>query len=102
MVSPKIEFSGDKPDTLLNPVVIIEILSDSSESINRGTKSTHYRQIPSLREYVLVSQNSPKIEKYYLNDLSKWEFEEIFEENSQIELHSISFTLNLGEAYDKT
>ena len=101
VVSPEIEFSGDKPDTLLNPIVIIEILSDSTESMDRGAKFAHYRQIPSLREYILVSQNSGKIEKYHLNASSKWELEETTEENTQIELHSISCVLRLEEVYDK-
>lgn len=101
VVCPEQEFSGDKPDTLLNPVVIIEILSDSTESTDRGAKFSHYRQIPSLREYVLVGQNSQKIEKYHLNASSKWELEETTEENPQIELHSISCVLSLEEVYDK-
>jgi Uma2 family endonuclease len=94
-------FSGEKPDTLLNPIVIIEILSDSTESMDRGAKFSHYRQIPSLREYVLVSQNLQKIEKYHLNASSKWELEETTEENTQIELHSIDCILKLEEVYDK-
>lgn len=101
VVCPELQFSGDKPDTLLNPIVIIEILSDSTESTDRGAKFSHYRQIPSLREYVLVSQNSLKIEKYHLNASSKWELEETTEEIPQIELHSISCLLKLEEVYDK-
>jgi Uma2 family endonuclease len=101
VVCPEKLFSGDKPDTLLNPVVIIEILSDSTESTDRGAKFSHYRQIPSLREYVLVSQNLQKIEKYHLNASSRWELEETTEENTQIELHSISCVLRLEEVYDK-
>jgi Uma2 family endonuclease len=101
VVCPKLQFSGDKPDTLLNPLVIIEILSDSTESTDRGAKFFHYRQIPSLKEYVLVSQNSSKIEKYHLNSSSKWELEETTEENPSMELHSISCVLKLDEVYDK-
>ena len=101
VVCPEKLFSGEKPDTLLNPIVIIEILSDSTESTDRGAKFAHYRQIPSLREYILVSQNSGKIEKYHLNASSKWELEETTEENTQIELHSISCVLRLEEVYDK-
>jgi Uma2 family endonuclease len=74
LVSLKIEFSGDKPDTLLSPLVVIEILSNSFESIDRGIKSTHYRQIPSLREYIPVSQNSPKIEKSMLQKYLKKDY----------------------------
>ena len=101
VVCPKLQFSGDKPDTLLNPIVIIEILSDSTESTDRGAKFSHYRQIPSLKEYVLVNQNSPKIEKYHLNSSSKWELEETTDENPSIELHSIFCVLKIDEVYDK-
>ena len=102
VVCPEIQFSGDKPDTVLNPILIIEILSDSTESTDRGAKFAHYRKIPSLREYVLVSQNSQKIEKYHLNASSKWELEETTEDNPKIEFHSISCILKLEEVYDKT
>ncbi|MCB1142559.1 MAG: Uma2 family endonuclease [Leptospiraceae bacterium] len=99
---PEKVFSGDSPDTLLNPIVIIEILSDSTESIDRGAKFAHYRQIPSLQEYVLISQNSQKIEKYHLNSSSKWELEETTDEKQEIELSSISCVLKLEEVYEKT
>ena len=102
VVCPEIQFSGDKPDTVLNPIFIIEILSDSTESTDRGAKFAHYRKIPSLREYVLVSQNSQKIEKYHLNTSSKWELEETTEDSLKIEFHSISCILKLEEVYDKT
>jgi Uma2 family endonuclease len=101
VVCPKLQFSGDKPDTLLNPIVIIEILSDSTESTDRGAKFSHYRQIPSLKEYVLVSQNPSKIEKYHLNSSYKWELEETTDKNPSIELHSISCVLKIDEVYDK-
>jgi Uma2 family endonuclease len=51
-------------DTLLNPQVLIEILSDSTEGYDRGAKFHHYRKIPTLREYVVVSQNRPLVERY--------------------------------------
>lgn len=95
------KFSGDKPDTLLNPVVILEILSESTESFDRGAKFAHYRQIPSLREYVLISQNEKKMEKYQLNSSGKWELEETSEKNQKIELSSIACILELSEVYDR-
>ncbi|MDB6022527.1 MAG: uncharacterized protein JWQ04_2384, partial [Pedosphaera sp.] len=51
-------------DTLLTPAVIVEILSDSREAYDRGKKFELYRQIPSLREYLLVSQHKPLVEQF--------------------------------------
>lgn len=101
IVCPEKKFSDDKPDTLLNPVVILEILSDSTESYDRGAKFAHYRQIPSLKEYVLISQNQKKIEKYQLNSADRWELEETTENNQTIEISSIGCGLELAEVYDK-
>jgi Uma2 family endonuclease len=57
-------FGDDRQDTLLNPTVIIEVLSPSTEADDRGEKFVYYRRIPSLQEYVLVSQNTPRIERF--------------------------------------
>jgi Uma2 family endonuclease len=55
-----------------NPIVIVEVLSESTEAYDRGEKFAHYRRIPSLREYVLVSQHKPWIESYFKNDQGVW------------------------------
>lgn len=57
-------FLDDKRDTVLNPKVIVEVLSDSSEGYDRGEKFAHYRRIESLRDYVLVSQTEPLVEHF--------------------------------------
>jgi Uma2 family endonuclease len=66
---PDIAIVGDEPqfedaevDTLLNPRVLIEVLSDSTEDYDRGEKFGHYKKIPTLQEYILVSQDRPRIE----------------------------------------
>ena len=66
------ELDDDKGDTLLNPKVLIEILSDSTENYDRGKKFHHYQRIESLREYVLVSQDEPLIERFVRQDDSSW------------------------------
>src|SRR6266446_9871640 len=55
-------FLDEEEDVLLNPALVVEVLSDSTEGYDRGKKFEHYRQIPSLREYLLVSQTEPRIE----------------------------------------
>ncbi len=57
-------FEGDRQDVLLNPLVIVEVLSPSTEAYDRGTKFEHYGRLPSLREYVLVSQDRVNVEHF--------------------------------------
>jgi Uma2 family endonuclease len=73
VVCQKIEVDDDDPHGVLNPSLIIEVLSDSTEAYDRGAKAAHYRRIASLREYVLVSQGEPTIEVYRRNERRNWE-----------------------------
>jgi Uma2 family endonuclease len=57
-------FDDDQRDTLLNPRVIVEVLSDGTERYDRGDKFAHYRRLASLRDYLLVSQRRPRVEHY--------------------------------------
>lgn len=57
-------FEDERADTLLNPVAIFEVLSPSTEAFDRGEKFAHYRRLPSLRDYVLVAQDRPRLEHY--------------------------------------
>ena len=68
VVCGKPRFLDAETDTLLNPTVILEVLSPSTEAYDRGKKFRHYRQLPSLREYVLISQESPLIERFFRRD----------------------------------
>lgn len=67
-----IEFERNGFDTLLNPVVIIEILSKSTEAFDRGDKFAYYRLIPSLQEYILISQKKYRIERFLRKDAGTW------------------------------
>lgn len=73
VVCHKIEVDDDDAHGVLNPSLIVEVLSDSTEAYDRGTKAAHYRRIASLREYVLVAQGEPLIEVYRRNERGKWE-----------------------------
>ncbi|MBX3290196.1 MAG: Uma2 family endonuclease [Acidobacteria bacterium] len=95
------EFQDDVFDTLLNPVLLIEILSDSTESYDRGRKFQHYRGIESLREYVLVSQNEARVEKYVRQGDGFWVLSEAVGIDSTIMFESIDCPIPLAEIYDK-
>lgn len=95
------KFQDDVFDTLLNPVVLVEVLSDSTESYDRGKKFQHYRSIESLQEYVLVSQNEARIEKYVKHGDGFWLLSEAVGTESEIEFSSIECRISLAEVYDK-
>ena len=95
------EFEDDYVDTLINPQVIIEVLSESTESYDRGEKFSHYRAIDSLREYLLVSQTECRVERYVRQDDGNWIYSESTDPNSSIELTSIACRLPLSRMYHK-
>ncbi len=86
-------------DTLLNPRVLVEILSPSTESYDRTTKFDHYRTIPCLREYILVAQDERKVQHYRRQDDSqRWEFVEI-KGTGVLDVTSIGVEVSLDEIY---
>lgn len=95
------QFQNDTFDTLLNPVLLIEVLSDSTESYDRGRKFQHYRSIESLQEYILVSQAEARVEKYVRHGDGFWLLSEAVGLDSEIEFSSIECQIPLSEIYDK-
>ncbi len=93
------KFEDKKFDTLLNPTLIIEILSESTETYDRGKKFENYLQFESLQEYLLVSQKYIRIEKYLRQDKGKWLFSEERDSEKVVELPSIKCSLSLKEVY---
>lgn len=88
-------------DTLLNPTLIIEVLSPSTEIYDRGTKSIRYRAIDSLREYVLIAQDSFRVERLLRQPDNQWLLLDLVGPDAVIELPSIGCTLALAEVYEK-
>jgi Uma2 family endonuclease len=101
VVCGELQFLDDVPDTLTNPLVLIEILSDSTESYDRGKKFENYRAIDSLQEYVLVSQDRAAIDKYVKHGDGFWRLTDATGLGSAITLESIECTLNLADVYNK-
>lgn len=96
------QFEDEERDTLLNPTLIIEVLSPSTAAYDRGDKFKHYRTIESLREYVLISQTRPWIERYVRQESTPfWMFSDAEGLEAQIELDSIGCTLALTQVYEK-
>jgi Uma2 family endonuclease len=95
------KYDDAQKDTLVNPAVIIEVLSESTEAYDRGEAFSHYRQIDSLREYLLISQDKPRIERYVRQADNKWLLEEVNGVESTMRLEAIDCELRLAEVYDR-
>lgn len=93
-------FEDQHVDTLTNPTLLAEVLSDSTESYDRGRKSGHYRSIESLEEYILVSQTEPRIEVYSRHSGNTWLLSEAQSMQGVIRLSSINCTLRLQDVYN--
>jgi Uma2 family endonuclease len=86
-------------EALLNPVVLIEVLSPSTEAYDRGDKFTYYKSILSLREYLLVAQHRPHITHYVRQSTGNWDYEEVNDLAANITLPGINCTLALSDVY---
>jgi Uma2 family endonuclease len=90
--------AADDQDAIINPLLIVEVLSDSTEASDRGDKFAHYRRLPSLREYVLVSQSSPRLEIFRRNAEGDWVLAEAGP-GQTARLLSIDVPLSVDELY---
>ena len=86
-------------DTAVNPQVLVEVLSSSTEAYDRGKKFELYRQIPTLREYLLVSQTEPRIEQFARQPDGRWLLTEASGLESKIEVPSLGIPIALGEVF---
>jgi len=94
-------FEDEHRDVLLNPVVILEILSDSTEAYDRGRKFLHYQLLDSLAVYLLVSQDTPRIEMFTRREDGTWLYAEFHGLDAVVEIESIGCNLRLGDVYRK-
>ncbi len=95
------QFDDKQEDILLNPSVIIEVLSPSTEQYDRGKKFQHYRTLDSLREYLLIAQDSYHIEQYIRQDNGQWLFLAVDGLDAAIDLPTIACRLSLAEVYEE-
>ena len=96
---PRLE--SDHGDVLLNPVVLVEVLSDSTEAYDRGKKFEHYRTIPSLKHYVLITQDRHSIDCFTRSNGESWNLTSCQGLSGKITLEAIECELLGSEVYDK-
>lgn len=94
-----LQFADADDDTVLNPSVLVEVLSPSTEAYDRGQKFLQYRQIPTLREYLLVSQGEPLAELFVRQEGNLWLLHAAAGREAQLEIPSLQITVSLAEIY---
>jgi len=95
------QFADDRRDTALNPVLIVEVLSESTDAYDRDKKFDQYRTLPSLREYLLVAQDAPRIEQWIRQPDDNWLRAETRGRDANIQLASVDCVLPLAGIYDQ-
>ncbi|WP_295882695.1 Uma2 family endonuclease [uncultured Thiohalocapsa sp.] len=94
-------YHDQRRDIITNPTLIIEILSDSTEAYDRGDKFSHYRTLPSLQTYLLVSQHRVAAELYVRQADGRWLLSTYDHLADSVPLKSVEASLELAEVYDK-
>ena len=95
-----IHAANDKDSATL-PTVLIEILSDSTQTYDRGDKFKLYRDIPSLKEYLLINSEAMAIESFFLNSQGNWELQEYRDENEKVTIKSLGIAIEVASIYEK-
>lgn len=101
VVCRKPALADDRQDILLNPTVIFEILSPSTERYDRGIKLQYYRGIPSLQDYILVDQNQMRVEQYTRSGANTWTLRDCAGTNVTLTIESIGVSLALHRLYER-
>ncbi len=101
IVSGQLQFAEGRRDTITNPLIIAEVLSESTQNYNQGEKFRLDRTIPSLQEYILIEQLEIHVEQFSKTDNNKWILSEYDNQNALLPLSSIEFQISLLDIYDQ-
>jgi Uma2 family endonuclease len=101
VIDGKLQLQKGRKDTVMNPLLIVEVLSNSTADYDRGDKFTAYRSIPSFQEYLLVSQYGQQIEHYVKRSEKKWDFQSYDETDAVVRLETVGVEMAIADIYDK-
>jgi len=101
VVDGELQLQEGRKDTITNPLIITEVLSNSTKSYDKDDKFAAYRTIPTFQEYILIDQYKVNIEQYFKIDNKRWTFVEYNDLNETISLNYINFEISLTDIYDK-
>ncbi len=101
IIQGELQLQEGRKDTLTNPIMIAEVLSNSTEAYDRSGKFAAYRTIPSFQEYVLIDQYDHHVEQYSKTEPRKWIFSEYDGGEAILSLNSVPLEITLADLYDK-
>ncbi len=101
IVCGELEFAEGRDDTITNPIVIVEVLSKSTEGYDRGAKFELYRALPTLQDYVLVDQYKVHVEYFHKLDDGRWILQEFNQLEDTLPIESINYEIPLNRIYQK-
>lgn len=101
IISPPLEYAENRRDTVMNPLLIGEVLSKSTGNYDRGDKFTAYRTIPSFQEYILIDQYTPHVEHYRKTAPNQWILNDYDGLDAVFSLSCLPVPIELADLYDK-
>ncbi|MBV6622996.1 MAG: Uma2 family endonuclease [Rivularia sp. (in: Bacteria)] len=101
VIQGEVQLQEGRKDTIVNPLMIVEVLSKSTRSYDKDEKFSAYRTIPTFQEYILIDQYKIQVEQYFKTGKNSWSFSEYYDANETLSLNSIDFEISLEDIYDR-
>ncbi|CCI18215.1 conserved hypothetical protein [Microcystis aeruginosa PCC 9807] len=94
-------YQGNSQSNVINPLIIVEVLSNSTQAYDRGYKFKFYRSLPTFQEYILIEQSSYSVERYYKQKDDQWLVDFLTGENAVLQLVSVDWQISLQDLYQR-
>lgn len=95
------KFEKNRTDAVLNPLLLVEVLSKSTENYDRGKKFEYYRSLPTFQEYLLIDQERVYVEHYQRLHIGRWHYGILTDLDETIKLQSINLTIPVRRLYEQ-
>jgi Uma2 family endonuclease len=94
-------YQGNSQSNVINPLIIVEVLSNSTQAYDRGDKFKFYRSLPTFQEYILIEQSSYSVERYYKQKDDQWLVDFVMGENAVLQLVSVDWQISFQDLYQR-
>jgi Uma2 family endonuclease len=94
-------YQGNSQSNVINPLIIVEVLSNSTQAYDRGDKFKSYRSLPTFQEYILIEQSSYSVERYSKQKDDQWLIDFVTGENAVLQLVSVDWQISLQDLYQR-
>ena len=94
-------YQGNSQSNVINPLIIVEVLSNSTQAYERGDKFKFYRSLPTFQEYILIEQSSYSVERYYKQKDDQWLIDFVTGENAVLQLVSVDWQISFQDLYQR-